>query len=133
MFFDASRAQQRVSWWANTLLESLNTNVPCETYADLMTEYEDRYTKRIQKPALECLLFAKKTMQLDITHLGSLLLKYFLLLGVLVFIVPWTLFFFAAVNLESILKIAIWILIALPIMCLVILLCDIRFTPRIET
>ena len=133
MFFDAERAYQRVSWWAETLLEALNTNVPCEIYADLMTVYEDRYMKRIQKPALECILFAKEVMQRDVTHLGSLLLKYTLLLGTMVFIVPWTLFFFVVVSLESMLKLAIWNLIALPIMLLVILLCDVRFTPRMET
>lgn len=132
MFFDRERAHARVSWWFETFIDALNTNVPREIQDELMTEYEDTYLMRIRKPAVECIAFAREVHAWPTPHLGSFLAKYFVLLGILLFSGPWFLLFFILINLESALKIAVWVGIALPIMLLVISMYDVRFTAHTQ-
>lgn len=130
MFFDTERVKGRFACWLETLLDAINTNLPREIVDDFMSDYENTYGKRIEKPARECIAFAGEVLDWQTPHLGSFLLKYFMFFLTVFWTLPWLLLFFVLVNLETLLKIALWIGIVLPIMLLVILLVDVRLAPR---
>jgi len=132
MFFDSKRAKQRLYHWYESLVEALNTNVPAAMSNDIINDHHDNYLKRINKPAIESTGFIQDVLGWPTPHLGSFLFKYSALLFGLITATPWFLLFFILINIESAIKVALWTILALPIMLTIIFLCDVRFEPRTE-